>query len=71
MFRTALGWGLVTALLAFAGCRMCSHPYDYSGPVYGHEHQSYSTQARAGSVFEGASQTSSLPTSEYTVGGQK
>lgn len=34
MFRVLLSFGLAAIVLVGAGCRMCCHPYDYSGPVY-------------------------------------
>jgi hypothetical protein len=57
MRRTVLSLGVVAALLAAAGCRMCCHPYDHCGPVYdGNGCQSCSSQSRAGSILSGASE---------------
>jgi hypothetical protein len=42
--------------IATTGCRMCQHPYDYSGPVYqnhGSGCASCSSHGRAGSVLDG------------------
>jgi hypothetical protein len=61
MLRTASGLGVVVVLLATAGCRMCCHPYDYCGPVYGPGCQSCSPCARAGSILSGAPQVVSSP----------
>lgn len=53
MFRTVLGLVLVGACIMLAGCRMCRHPYDYTGPVYDGPQGSSSWQTRAGSVLDG------------------
>jgi hypothetical protein len=58
MFRTTLSWALVAILYAVAGCRMCSHPYDYCGPVYDRGCQSCCPPERAGSVLEATAQPS-------------
>ena len=53
MFRMVLGLVLVGACIMLAGCRMCRHPYDYTGPVYDGPQGSSSWQTRAGSVLDG------------------
>ncbi len=55
MIRMALSLGLAGVLAAGFGCRMCSHPYDYSGPVYGdgNGYPASSPVARAGSILSG------------------
>ena len=51
MFRMALGVGSVAILvLSTAGCQMCCHPYDKSGPVFCDGCPS-STNSRAGSIL--------------------
>jgi hypothetical protein len=62
MLRTALGLGIVAVLLAATGCRMCSHPYDYCGPVY-HDNgcQSCSLHDRAGSILAAAPMQNASP----------
>jgi len=62
MFRTALGLGFVAIVLAAAGCQMCCHPYDRSGPVFSDDGCPSSTHSRAGSFFAGSPQPSVLPT---------
>jgi hypothetical protein len=45
--------------IALSGCRMCQHPYDYSGPVYyrhGNSCASCLSHGRAGSVLEGGAE---------------
>ncbi len=62
MLRTALGLGVIAVLLVAAGCRMCSHPYDYCGPVYyGDGCQSCSPHSRAGSILSGAPELTPSP----------
>lgn len=55
MFRVSLGLGLVAVAFSLAGCRMCQHPYDYSGPVYDSGCGSCGMHSRAGSILDGAS----------------
>ncbi len=54
MSRMILSVGALTVLLSSMGCRMCCHPYDYSGPVY-QSPQSSGCQScvsqRAGSIL--------------------
>jgi hypothetical protein len=66
MFRTALGLSSVAILLASAGCNMCSHPYDNSGPVYSQDGCQSSPHARAGSILAGDSQPTSSPAAPQT-----
>jgi hypothetical protein len=55
MARTTLGLAVVSVLLAATGCRMCCHPYDYSGPVYQDQGcSSCRSQPRAGSILDGS-----------------
>lgn len=56
MFRTFLGLGSVAVLVAAAGCNMCCHPYDRSGPVYSED--GCQSSGRAGSILDGNSQPS-------------
>ncbi len=60
MSRTILSVGVLAVLLSSVGCRMCCHPYDYSGPVYQSQQdggcQSCVTQ-RAGSILSGEPET--------------
>jgi len=57
MLRTALGLGVVAALLATAGCTMCCHPYDYCGPIHdGRGCPSCPSRAREGSILSGMSE---------------
>ena len=57
MFRTAYYLGSVAILFAAAGCSMCCHPYDHSGPVFSAD-GCQATHRRAGSILDGASQPS-------------
>jgi hypothetical protein len=58
MFRMALGVGSVAILvLSAAGCTMCCHPYDKSGPVFCDGCPS-SACSRAGSIFAGSPEPS-------------
>ena len=60
MSRTILSVGVLAVLLSSVGCRMCCHPYDYSGPVYQSQQdggcQSCVSQ-RAGSILSGEPET--------------
>jgi hypothetical protein len=58
MFRTVLGLSSVAILLAAAGCCMCSHPYDNSGPVYSQDGSESSGSSRVGSILDKNSQPS-------------
>jgi hypothetical protein len=54
MFRMVLGVGSAAILiLTAAGCQMCCHPYDKSGPVFCGDGCSSSPCSRAGSIFAG------------------
>jgi len=56
MLRFACAVGVAAVLCATAGCRMCCHPYDYSGPVYhGGGCLDCGSRGRAGSILEGRS----------------
>jgi len=62
MFRMAFGVGSVAILLlSAAGCQMCCHPYDKSGPVFCGDGCSSSTCSRAGSILAGCPEPSVLP----------
>jgi hypothetical protein len=61
MFRMALGVGSVAILvLSAAGCQMCCHPYDQSGPVFCDDGCSASCQTRAGSILADSPEASAL-----------
>ncbi len=72
MSRALAVWTVVTLLLASTGCRMCDHPYDYSGPTVtgGCFGQSHPT-TRTGSILSGASAMSPeaeiLPTAAPSI----
>jgi len=52
MIRTILACSVICSLAVTAGCRMCAHPYDYSGPlVEGGCASSCDPGARAGSIL--------------------
>jgi hypothetical protein len=52
MLRIALKIGAAAVLLVSAGCQMCCHPNDYSGPVYdGPNGERSSMTHRAGSIL--------------------
>ena len=71
MFRVVFGLGVVAALVATAGCRMCSHPYDYCGPVhFGQGCQSCLTHSRAGSILGGETQLLSPRIQSETIQGE-
>lgn len=57
MFRTVFALGSVSIFLAAAGCNMCSHPYDHSGPVYSQDGCG-SSHGRAGSILDSGSPAS-------------
>ena len=67
MSRTLAVWTVVSLLLASTGCRMCDHPYAYSGPTVtgACSGQSHPT-SRTGSILSNASPTS--PESEILAG---
>lgn len=68
MLRTALGLGVVTVLMAAAGCTMCCHPNDYCGPVQDgcgcQACPSCPSRTREGSILSGMSQ---MPQSHGTI----
>ncbi|MGA2034795.1 MAG: hypothetical protein ABSG68_21305 [Thermoguttaceae bacterium] len=52
MISRAYGALLIAVAVTATGCRMCEHPYDYSGPVYdGGPYRSMAWNARAGSIL--------------------
>jgi hypothetical protein len=54
MARTMVVWVALTMLVATAGCRICSSPYDYCGPTFtGECGGECCPTARAGSIFSG------------------
>jgi hypothetical protein len=59
MFRTASGLSCIAILFAAAGCTMCDHPYDHSGPVYSQDGCQSCSGSRAGSILGGAPEVSS------------
>ncbi len=59
MFRMVLGLSSVAILvLSAAGCTMCCHPYDNSGPVFSDGGCQASTHSRAGSILAGSPEPS-------------
>lgn len=48
-----LSAGILTAIVALSGCRMCGSPYDYCGPVPNDDCGGCSFVARRGSNLEG------------------
>jgi hypothetical protein len=67
MFRMALSLGSVAILIvAAAGCQMCCHPYDHSGPVFSDDGLGASSHTRAGSILSGNPHPSISPTTSPT-----
>jgi len=60
MLRTVLALGSFAVFLAAAGCNMCCHQYDSSGPVFS-DGGCQSAHSRAGSILGGGPQPSMSP----------